>query len=130
MRVLLDTCVLSELARVRSHARVRSKLQGLRSEDVFLSVITLGELNQGVVSREWLFVLERDYAQRILPIDAEVARLWGGLTTAARGRGETVSVSAGLIAATALQNGLTLWTRNVAAFRRTGVRLIDPWRET
>jgi len=72
-------------------------------------------------------VLEQDYAERILPVDAETARVWGELTAAARARGKTVSVSDGLIAATALRHGLHVMTRNVSDFIDTGAMLINPW---
>ena len=137
MRLLLDTCALSEARRSKGHPRVLALLDSIRSEDLFLSVITVGELAKGIallargkrkqLLRNWLLTLERDYAERILPIGGETARIWGELTAAARRRGKAVSVSDGLSAATALQPGITVVTRNVSAFRETGAMLINPW---
>ena len=88
MRVLLDTCVLSELRRPRPHAGVRRAVATLSGEDLFVSVLSIGEIAKGVALlrdaqkkralQTWLQTLERDYADRLLPIDLEVSRLWGG----------------------------------------------------
>lgn len=139
MRALLDTCVVSEVRRETGHPRVRSRVEAIRSEDLFLSVITAGELTKGIALlpagkrkdalSEWLLTLEQDYAERILPVDAEIARIWGELTAAAQGRGKTISVSDGIIAATAIRHGLHVMTRNVSDFRETGAMLINPWKD-
>ena len=78
---------------------------------------------------EWLLTLEQDYAERILPVDTETARVWGELTAAAQRRGKTVSVSDGIIAATAIRHGIHVITRNVSDFRETGAMLINPWED-
>ncbi len=137
MRLLLDTCVISEARRRRGHPGVLALLESIRSEDLFLSVITVGELAKGIallptgkrkdLLRDWLLTLERDYAERILPVDGETARTWGELTAAARRRGKAVSVSDGLIAATAIRHGISVVTRNVGDFRETGAMIINPW---
>ncbi len=137
MRLLLDTCVVSEARRGKGHPRVLALLDSVRSEDLFLSVITVGELAKGIallrsgkrkqLLRNWLLTLERDYAERILPVDGETARVWGELTAAARRRGKAVSVSDGLIAATAIRHGISVVTRNVSDFCETGAMLINPW---
>ena len=137
MRLLLDTCVISEARRWVGHPAVLALLQSIRSEDLFLSVITVGELAKGIallpvgkgknLLRDWLLTLERDYAERILPVDGETARTWGELTAAAQRRGKAVSVSDGLIAATAIRHGITVVTRNVGDFLETGAMLINPW---
>jgi len=137
VRVLLDTCVISELQREKGDARVRARVDAIRSRDLFLSVISVGELTKGVALlargmkkealREWLLALEQDYAERILPVDAETARIWGELTATARGRGKTVSACDGIIAATAIRHGVHVMTRNVSDFAETGAMLINPW---
>ena len=103
-------------------------------EHLFLSVITLGEHQKGIsllpAGQErrdleiWSVLLQGDYAKRILPIDGEVALLWGEL--AARDR--NLPVPDGLIAATALRHGMGVVTRNTKDFRSTGVVLINPWQ--
>lgn len=139
MRALLDTCVISEVRRRTGHPRVRAQVEAIRSNDLFLSVITVGELNKGIALLpdgkrkkalgEWLLTLEQEYAARVLPVDTETARIWGELTAAAQGRGKTVSVSDGLIAASAIRHGLHVITRNVNDFRETGAMLLNPWED-
>ncbi len=140
MRVLLDTCVVSEARREKGHPRVRAQVEAIRSRDLYVSVITVGELTKGIALlsggkkkdalSEWLLALEQDYAERILPVDAETARIWGKLTAATQRRGKTVSVSDGIIAATAIRHGIHVMTRNVSDFRETGAMLINPWENS
>lgn len=137
MRVLLDTCVLSELRRPKGHPGVRQAVAGLDDEDLFLSVISIGEVSKGIaLLREspkkraletWLQTLERYYADRLLPIDLETSRIWGELTASAQRKGRAVHAADGLIAATALRHGLRVMTRNAADFEPTGVLLLNPW---
>ena len=140
MRALLDTCVVSEARRKKGHPGVRAQVEAIRSRDLFVSVITVGELTKGIALlpggkkkdalSEWLLALEQDYAERILPVDAETAQVWGELTAAAQRRGKTVSVSDGIIAATAIRHGIHVMTRNVSDFRETGAMLINPWENS
>ncbi len=137
MKVLLDTCVLSELRRPNGHPRVRQAVGVLDDENIFLSVISVGEIFKGIaLLREspkkraletWLQTLERSYADRVLPIDLETSRTWGELTAAAQKAGRALHAADGLIAATALRHGLRVMTRNTADFERTGVLLLNPW---
>jgi len=88
VRVLLDTCALSELRRPKPNGEVLRTIETLTSEDLFVSVLSIGEIAKGIaVLREgtkkralqmWLDTLERQYAERLLPIDLETSRLWGG----------------------------------------------------
>lgn len=137
MRVLLDTCVLSELYKPRPLPSVSQAVEQLPDENLYISVITLGEISKGIAllpdSRRkrdlstWLSIIESSYDERILPIDAETASIWGEITAAAQKNGLIVSMADGLIAATALRHGLHLMTRNVKDFQPTGVLLINPW---
>jgi predicted nucleic acid-binding protein len=129
---LVDTCVISE-ARRRSAPAV-SWLAGARSETLFLSAITIGEIAKGVMMKmrtdaptaavllRWLDELRFVYADRILPIDDAVATRWGHLMAE-----RTRPVPDALIAATAFVNNKIIVTRNVADFREVGVPVIDPW---
>ena len=76
----------------------------------------------------WLATLRSTYAERILPIDATVATIWGRLAARAERRGEAVGVIDGLIAATALHYGYTVVTRNVTDFADTGVSVLNVWK--
>jgi len=137
MRVLLDTCVLSELKKPKPHEDVKSFVQNLDSADCFISVITLGELTKGIALLEdgkkkhslslWLQELEKNYGRAILPIMAETVRLWGDLTAQAQRQGRIIPVSDGLIAATVKEHGLTLITRNIKDFEQTGAMIENPW---
>jgi toxin FitB len=129
---LLDNCVISE-ARRRSPPAV-SWLRSTRSDALFLSAITIGEIMKGVTMKlrtdppaaavlmRWLDELRVVYASRILPIDDEVAMSWGRLM-AERPR----PVVDTLIAATARMHNKVIVTRNVPDFADAGVTLLNPW---
>ena len=137
MNVLLDTCVVSEVRHPKGNPRVREALEQHRDEELFLSVLTVGELHKGVALLDegrrkrgletWIGGLTRQFADRIMAIDDQVAIIWGEITAAAQANGRTIPAVDGLIASTALRHGLTLMTRNVDDFAATGVRLINPW---
>jgi predicted nucleic acid-binding protein len=137
VRALLDTCVLSELQRPNGNPSVRTQVEALADEQLFLSVITIGELTKGIAllsSGErkqqlsaWLAGLEHRYGSQILPIDIEVVHLWGEITARAQTQGIQIPASDGLIAATALRHGLEVMTRNSRHFAATGAVIIDPW---
>jgi predicted nucleic acid-binding protein len=134
---LLDTVTFSELFRRRPHPGFVHWL-GDKSEVLFfLSVITIGEVEKGIerqrgaepaFAEALLAWLERSliiYADRILPVTPNIARRWGRL--AGRLGRDDVDV---LIAATALEHGLTVATRNVRHFTSTGVAIENPFGDT
>ncbi len=139
MRVLLDTCVLSELRLPKGRPDVIRAVEALEDESLFVSVVSVGEIAKGIAllkdsknRRElhaWLQGLERYYAHRILPVDLETSHTWGELTAAAQKAGKTVPASDGLIAATARRHGLYVMTRNTPDFAHTGVLLLNPWAD-
>ena len=140
MRTLVDTCVLSEVQRRRSNKQVRERFEALAAEDVYLSVLTLGELKKGIDKLKasakkraltaWFGQLILSAQNRILPIDHETAIIWGEVTAKSEKKGQSIPAVDGLIAATALRHGLHLMTRNVAHFEPTGVMLINPWEDS
>lgn len=140
MRVLLDTCALSELRRPKPNGAVLGAIETLTSEDLFVSVLSIGEIAKGIaVLKEgkkkralqmWLQTLERQYADRLLPIDLETSRLWGELTAAAQKIGRIIPAADGLIAATARRHGLHVMTRNTGDFESAGAFVLNPWAET
>jgi len=110
-------------------------MQHQRAEALFVSVLTVGEIRQGIEQLrrndaakaeklgEWLTGLSRAYADRVLPVDMAVAEEWGRLrATASR----TVPVIDALLAATAKVHGLTLVTQNDRDFRGLGVPVLNP----
>jgi len=138
VRVLLDTCVLSELRHLKGHPAVRQAVDACNEEDLFVSVISIGEILKGICRlkesprrralESWLKTLERDYSDRLLSIDLETTRLWGELTASTQKAGWVVHATDGLIAATALRHGLRVMTRNTADFKPAGVLLLNPWQ--
>jgi predicted nucleic acid-binding protein len=138
MRVIVDTCVISELVRPAPHPRVTLAMSGLFETELYLSAITIGELTKGIhllqpserrrSLESWLMKIEGQFTDQILPIDTEVARTWGEITARAAQLGRVIASPDGLIAATALRHGMHLMTRNTADFAATGVLLIDPWQ--
>ncbi len=137
MRILFDTCVVSELRRPDADESVIRRTAELDPELIFISVITVGEIAKGIARlpegrrrqefSSWLLGLEQQFGDRILPIDQEVGRIWGELTAKAQMRGAQVPVVDGLIAATAIRHGLHVMTRNTRDFAATEVLLINPW---
>lgn len=139
MRILLDTCVLSELYKPEPLKTVYEAVNSIPDEHLFISVITVGEISKGIAILpvgqrkqsllKWFSTIEHEFADRLLPITAETASIWGKITAAAQQEGFMIHASDGLIAATALQHGLHLMTRNVKDFEPTTVMLINPWME-
>jgi predicted nucleic acid-binding protein len=139
MRVLLDTCVLSEIRKPDGDTAVRKAVDEIASENIFVSVISIGEivkgitlLNDGKRKRElqsWVQTLERYYADQLLPIDLETTQIWGELTALVHKAGKVISAVDGLIAATARRHGLHVMTRNVADFEPTGAIIVNPWND-
>lgn len=131
---LLDTVVLSELRRRERNTGVTAWLRERRAEELFLSAITIGEVERGIVRQRdrdpgfaealsaWLERTVDLYADRILPVDVRVAAHWGRLSGRVGHDGADL-----LIAATALVHGLTVVTRNVRHFLPTGAAVIDPF---
>jgi toxin FitB len=138
MSFLWDTCVLSDLSKSSRVPAVVEFLATIPTEQTFISVITVGEIEYGLrrlpIGRrraELEAVMNEildEFSPRILPIDAEVARVWGEIAANARQRGFNLDVADAQIAATALYHGLQVVTRNVKDFEPAGVRIVNPWK--
>ena len=135
MTYLVDTNVLSELRKgKRCSDRVARWFSTLSATQIFISVLTLGEIRRGVerVRRRdqasarrlerWLERLQADYARNLLPVDQSVADEWGRMNVP-----DPVPVIDGLLAATAQVHGLTLATRNTKGVARTRIEYINPF---
>jgi toxin FitB len=134
VRYLLDTNVVSEARKPRGDGGVKRWIASMSREDLYLSVLTLGEVRRGVerlrrrdpdqadVYEAWLETVVRHFADRIVPVDATAAEEWGRMNVP-----EPVPVVDGLIAATAKVGNMTFVTRNTADVERTGVRLLNPF---
>ncbi|MDX6750652.1 type II toxin-antitoxin system VapC family toxin [Geminicoccaceae bacterium 1502E] len=131
---LLDMMVLSELRKRQRDANLVAWLGSVPESSLFLSVVTIGEVEKGITgiaSRDpafarrleaWLDTVLRGFADRILGIDVSTARRWGRLAAAHGHAGADL-----LIAATALEHGLAVVTRNLRHFADTGAPLLDPF---
>ena len=131
---LIDTVTLSELRKRERDPSVVKWFERQRTSDLFLSVISIGEIERGIARQQttdlgfataladWLDKVLSIYGERIVPFDLRAARRWGALS-AALGN-DSVDL---MIAATALENGLTVVTRNASDFEPTGVAVLDPF---
>jgi len=134
MSFLLDTNVVSEVRKRAPDPNVAAWFGSVPASDLFLSVLVVGEIRQGIerlVRRDpeqaatferWLDRLIHVYGDRIVPVTTDVAEAWGRLNVP-----DPVPVVDGLLAATALAHGWTLVTRNTADVLSTGVRVLDPF---
>jgi predicted nucleic acid-binding protein len=135
MAFLLDTNVISELRKgSRCHTNVWAWYDGTPVDQIFLSVITLGEMRRGVekkrkrdavtarVYEKWLSEVALIHRERVLPVTAEICEIWGGL-----GASEQITPIDALIAATAICYDFTVATRNERDFQRVGVDYFNPF---
>ena len=134
MIYILDTNVISAVRRAGRAPSVAAWLRAQPEEALFLSAVTLGEIERGIARQEgrdpgfaadlrgWLDRTTRLFADRILPFGAEEARIWGRLSAGIGHGGADL-----MIAATALARGATVVTGNISDFEPTGVALLDPF---
>lgn len=138
MSYLVDTNVISELRKgKRCNPKVASWYDGVGDDEIFLSVLTIGELRRGIESiqrrdskaglslNQWLNILTKTHEKRILHIDSAIAEEWGRINVP-----NPLPVIDGLLAATAKIHGLSLVTRNTKDIARTGVSFLNPFEIT
>ena len=131
---LLDTDVISVLRKGEGTSNLTGWMSAQRMPDLYISVVSIGEIERGITRQErrnpafaltlasWLDDMLAVYGDRILPVDLAVARRWGILSGALGHQSEDL-----MIAATALEHGLTVVTRNVRHFEPTGVPVLNPF---
>ena len=131
---LIDTVMLSELRKRKRDPMVVRWFERQRTTDLFLSVISIGEIERGIARQrttdpgfasalaDWLDRVLTLYGERVVPFDLRTARRWGALS-ASHGN-DSADL---MIAATALEHGLTVVTRNVSDFEPSGVAVLDPF---
>ena len=135
---MLDTNVLSELRKAqRCDAGVRQWFEETAEEELFISVLVLGEIRQGIerirlrdpaqarALEKWLLRIATEFADRLLPVDEKVADQWGRL-----GLQQPIPILDAFLAATALVHGLTLVSRDEEGFRHTGVAVVNPFSKS
>ncbi|MBT8421301.1 MAG: type II toxin-antitoxin system VapC family toxin [Gammaproteobacteria bacterium] len=139
MKYLLDTCVLSELVKPVPNPEVLAWVDSRAENDLFVAAMTLAELQRGVArlpsSRRknelsaWLENLQAGFGERVLPFTGESAACWGEMCARADAAGKTIAAFDSIIAATALEHGLALVTRNVRDFSAASLMLVNPWEK-
>lgn len=139
MKCLLDTNVLSEARKPVPNEQGMSWLYAQPISETHLSVISLGELEEGIASlgethraqelRVWQARLVESFRGRILDVDHGVVTTWGRIRAEAKRRGHTSPAIDALIAATALVHDLALVTRNVSDVEMLPVKVFNPWSE-
>jgi len=138
MSWLLDTCVLSEYIRKAPDLKVIGWLDEQDETSLHISVISLGEIEKGIIKLQatgplrarkltaWLGKLEQRFATRILPLDAPILSAWANLAARAELAGRPLPVMDGLLMATAQCHGLTVVSRNIQDFEAFP-RVFNPW---
>jgi len=138
MSWLLDTCALSEYAKKAPAPEVIVWLDEQDEASLFISVISLGEIEKGILKlREhdrrrsqkltaWLGKVEQRFAGRILPLDAAALHVWAQIAARSELAGQPVPLMDGLLMATAQCHGLTVVTRNVQDFA-VYPQIFNPW---
>jgi predicted nucleic acid-binding protein len=137
MKYLLDTCVISELTKPVPNQKVIDWLDGVPSDSLFISVITVGEIRKGLTKlkmsekkqrlTEWLNNLLQLYAERILAVDLNIAEHWGFIQGNAEKAGRPMASIDSLLAATACAHNLIIVTRNKSDFIESRIPVINPW---
>jgi predicted nucleic acid-binding protein len=138
MSWLLDTCALSEYAKKSSAPKVIAWLDEQDETSLFISVITLGEIEKGILKLRardlrrsqkltaWLGKVEQRFAGRILPLDTAALHVWAQIAAHTELAGQPLPVMDSLIMATAQCHGLTVVTRNVQDFALYP-QVFNPW---
>lgn len=132
---LIDTNVISEFRKgARANPAVRAWFESHAAHAHYLSVLTLGEIRRGVdrvrekdlkkaaIFEKYLSEITVIFEERILGIGRDEVEIWGRMSSR-----EKLPDVDGLIAATAMVNGLVVVTRNVRDFERSGVEVVNPW---
>ena len=140
MKYLLDTCVISELIKSGSNEKVAAWIEERKEEDLFISVLTIGEIYKGISKlpdsrkkesiQAWVNDdLRKRFEGRILEITEEIAAKWGEIQGIAEKDGKRMPVIDSLIAATAIKNDLTIVTRNVKDIESSGCKTFNLWKD-
>lgn len=135
---LVDTNVLSELRKPKPDLKVLAFIDARPLNHLYISVVTLAEIRFGIELvedparrvhlKDWLNLTVRPmFDQRVLPITEEIMLKWRLLLEEGRKAGHTYSQPDLIIAATALEHGLTVVTRDRSHYERAGAAVINPW---
>lgn len=138
MKYLLDTCVVSEIIKPQPSENVISWLQNQIENDLYLSVLTFGEIEKGIeklpkgIKKNHLKLwvegdLKKRFNGRIIPIDIRIATRWGEIQGQAELSGKPMPSIDGLIAVSGLVNNCTVVTRNISDMEQSSAVLLNPW---
>lgn len=139
MNYLLDTCVISELIKPKPDLQVAKWVRSQDEESLFLSVITIGEIQKGISKlpdgrkkkqklQSWLNnELQARFKGRILEITISISRVWGQVLGACEKKGVTLPAIDSLIASQGIFHKMTIVTRNISDMEPSGVQLFNPW---
>ncbi len=140
MNFLLDTCLISELAKPKPDEKVVDWVLSENETSFYISVLTFGELHKGIEKlpeskkkeqlRKWVEnELKTRFQNRIIGIDMKVSIIWGEIQCLTEKKGKPTPAIDSLIAATGIAYDLTVVTRNVGDMKQCGVRLLNPWSD-
>lgn len=138
MNYILDTCVISELIKPKPSSKVIAWLRACQDENLFLSSLTVGEIQKGISKlpdtpirkklQAWTDTeLIQRFRGRIFAIDFKVAQKWGHIQATSEIAGSKMPVIDSLIAATGLVYDMTIVTRDTNGMEKSGVKLLNPW---
>ena len=138
MKYLLDTCVISEIIKPRPNENVISWIQSRNEDDLYLSVLTFGEIEKGIekapdgTRKKYLELwveedLKKRFEGRISPIDLSTATKWGAIQGVAELSGKPMPSIDGLLAVSGLVNNCTVVTRNISDMEQSTAVLLNPW---
>ena len=138
MKYLLDTCVISEVIKKEPNKNVIAWLQAQDEDNLFLSILTFGELQKGIQKHTdqtrkqklkiWVEEdLKKRFENRIIPIDLKVVTNWGSIQGLAELAGKPMPTLDGLIAVSGLTYNCTIATRNTLDMEQSTAELFNPW---
>jgi len=138
MKYLLDTCVISELAKKRPHEAVLRWMDVVEDADLFISSVTVGEIRKGIERlpvndarrfrlEAWCNSVVQSFENRVISFDREVASEWGRIVGSSMREGRSRSLIDMQIAATAFRFGMVLVTRNTRDMEGEGVEVLNPF---
>jgi predicted nucleic acid-binding protein len=138
LKYLLDTCVISELIKSKPNENVLNWISSIDESDLFLSVLTIGEIQKGIskletndrkkLLHEWVEKqLVPRFIDRLLEINTAIAKEWGNLCGEAKKKGINLPVIDSLLSASARYHKLIVATRNIDDFKKCSAKIINPW---
>ncbi len=138
MKYILDTCIISELAKPVPNKKVISWVTQNNEENFYVSTLTFGELHKGISKlppskrkenlHQWVeYDLKERFRSRIIDMDLRVAKVWGEIQGQSEVKGCPMPAIDSLIAATGVTHDLIVVTRNTSDMEQSGVSLLNPW---